>query len=196
MSISVHDSKSAYGCLFCRTGNEKQLAELLQRDNPELQVIVAEKVRKRRQGKKLVCENITLFPGYLFFRADTAFDVHGFNKKQDVFCVLRSSEGKWQLCGEDEVFASKLFEMQGVIGLSSAYYEGDRIRIVEGMLKAYEGRILRVNKRAQTAQISIRLPGPNGREITAWLGFELIEKPGTADDETNSADKPSAEKGV
>lgn len=170
---TFNDSEMAYGCLFCRTGNEKQLVGLLKRDNPSLEIIAAEKLRRRRQGQNYINETVLLFPGYLFFRTDVDFPVREFTRRQDVFKVLHSSTGDWRLHGGDEVFVRRLFEQQGVIGFSKAYFEGDRIRIVEGALKECEGRILRVNRRAQTAQVSI---GNFDREITAWLGFELIEK--------------------
>lgn len=188
---TLKGAETAYGCLFCRTGNEKQLAETLQRDNPGLRIFAAEKLRRRRQGKTCINETIMLFPGYLFFLADAGFNVYEFNKRQDVFRVLHDGNGRWQLRGEDETFARELFVQNGVIGFSKAYFEGNRIRIVDGMLKACEGRILRVNKRAQTAQVSL---GVGGQEITAWLGYELIESCEMENDRMKRADMPSAEK--
>lgn len=163
----------AFGCIFCRTGNEVQLARSLQREHPEIRVLSASKVRMRRQGKMLIEEQVSLFPGYLFFRAADDFDIRPLIYREDVFCILHDSRGDWHLKGEDESFARSLFEQNGVIGLSKAYYEGDRIRIVEGMLKQYEGRILRVNRRSHTAQVCV---GVAGQEVTVWLGFELIDK--------------------
>ena len=171
--MSNLNSMEAYGCIFCRTGNEAQLVRSLQREHPEIQVLSAAKVRMRRQGKMLVEEQVSLFPGYLFFMADPDFEIRPLFYREDVFRVLHDSRGDWHLKGEDEKFARSLFEQNGVIGLSKAYYEGDRIRIVEGMLKQYEGRILRVNRRSHTAQVCV---GVTGQEVVMWLGFELIDK--------------------
>lgn len=191
MSI-CNDAKISYGCLFCRTGNEARLASVLQRDFPEVQFVAAQKMRKRRSGGKLEDESVLLFPGYLFFQADAGFPVHDLMRMEDAYKVLQSSAGKWQLCGADERFVRQVFEQQGVIGYSKAYFEGDRIRIVEGMLKEHEGRILRINRRMQTAQVSI---GVCGQE-TVWLGFELIDKDEPAIEKTESADAVSADEGV
>lgn len=163
----------AYGCIFCRTGNEQLLVQSLQKEYPEIRVLSAAKKRMRRQGKMLIEEQVPLFPGYIFFSAENSFEPGSFIYREDVFRILHDSRGDWQLRGEDEAFVRALFEQDGVIGLSKAYYEGDRIRIVEGMLKMYEGRILRVNHRSHTAQVCV---GVAGQEVTVWLGFELIDK--------------------
>lgn len=163
----------AFGCIFCRTGSEAQLARSLEREHASIRVLSAAKVRMRRQGKMLEEEQVSLFPGYLFFRAAEDFEIRPLAYREDVFRVLHDARGDWRLKGEDESFASALFEQNGVIGLSKAYYEGDRIRIVDGMLKKYEGRILRVNRRSHTAQVCV---GVAGQEVTVWLGFELIDK--------------------
>ena len=162
----------AFGCLFCRTGNEKRIAQSIERDLPEVRLISAEKMRRRRYGHRYEEEPVPLFPGYLFFCADADFEAQRLAGKPDVYRLLHASDGTWQLYGSDEVFARCLFAQNGVIGFSKAYYEGERIRIVDGILKEYEGKILRVNRRAQTAQICV---GMCGREITIWLGFELLE---------------------
>ena len=163
----------AYGCIFCRTGNEEVLARSIEKEYPEIRALFPIKTRMRRWAKALIEERVALFPGYLFFKADEGFDVKCLFHREDVFRVLRSSDGKWRLCGEDETFARALFEQNGVIGLSKAYFEGDRIRIVDGMLKIYEDRILRVNRRSRTAQVYV---GMAGEEATVWLGYELLER--------------------
>lgn len=167
------EAGQAYGCLFCRTGREKRIAEEIETELPDVRVIFAEKLRRRRQGRSSVEECVGLFPGYLFFRAAADRNVLPIARHSDVFRLLRDSEGIWHLRGSDLALARELFRNDGVVGFSKAYYEGDRIRITDGMLKAYEGQIIRVNRRSQTAQIAL---GLGDREITAWLGFELIER--------------------
>lgn len=171
--LPAEEEGQVYGCLFCRTGKEKRIAGEIETELPGVRVIFAEKLRKRRQGRSFAEESVPLFPGYLFFRADADFDAQPLARRLDVFRLLRDSEGIWRLRGEDLILARGLFQQNGVVGFSKAYYEGDRIRITEGLLKTYEGRIIRVNRRSQTAQIAL---GVGGQEVTVWLGFELIER--------------------
>lgn len=163
----------AYGCLFCRTGNELQIGRAIERDNENIQTLFAEKLRKRRIQRAYVEEREPLFPGYLFFRTSADFEAQSLSQKPDVYRLLYSESGDWRLYGSDERFAQNLFEENGLLGFSRAYYEGDRIRIVDGPLKAYEGRIIRVNRRTCTAQVRLSMCG---RETCIWLGFELMEE--------------------
>lgn len=179
MSMETRDDLAAeaglaYGCLFCRTGREQRIIAELEAAHPELRLVFARKLRRRRQGGASTEEAVPLFPGYLFFRCDPAFDAGQLARREDVYRLLCDSEGCWRLRGSDLQLARELLRTDGVVGFSKAWYEGDRIRIADGLLKAYEGRIIRVNRRAQTAQIAF---GMDGREVTVWLGFELIEEP-------------------
>lgn len=167
----TNEGNDAYGCIFCRTGKEKNLTEAIERYDPTIRAIAVEKLRRRRMGHTFVREVVPVFPGYIFFRADAGYDVQKLSAQQDFYRLLRTPDGAWQLRGTDERFARMLFEQQGVLGFSRAYYENDRIRIVDGVLKNYEGRIIRVNRRAQTAQIALNVCS---RPVTVWLGFELM----------------------
>jgi transcription antitermination factor NusG len=73
----------------------------------------------------------------------------------------------------DERFARWVFSLNGLISLSKAYREGDRVKVISGPLKDLEGNILRVDKRNQSGQVAIMF---NNRMVKTWLGFELVEK--------------------
>ena len=92
----------------------------------------------------------------------------------DILRVLCSGDGDWHLAGTDLIMAKALFSEDGVVGFSRAFFEGDRIRIADGFLKQYEGQIIRVNKRAKTAQIRVKF---EGKTLSLWLGYELIDRP-------------------
>ena len=92
----------------------------------------------------------------------------------DILRVLCSGDGDWHLAGTDLIMAKALFSEDGVVGFSWAFFEGDRIRIADGFLKQYEGQIIRVNKRAKTAQIRVKF---EGKTLSLWLGYELIDRP-------------------
>lgn len=159
------------GCLFCKAGREQRVVQLF----PEGAALFPTKVRYRRMGGQAIEEQTPLLPGYVFFEtADPDFDLRQLKWPNDILKLLSYGDGAWQLHGYDAQFAEMLFREKGRIGLSLACFdEGDRIRIVDGFLKAYEGAIIRVNRRAKTAQVSIPFQEKN---ITMWLGFELIER--------------------
>ena len=170
MRQAEDQSDWAYGCLYCRAGSEREIARSLERLYPALAVIAPEKVRRRRKGRLIWEERVSLFPGYIFIRTNAAFEAIQLRQTQGVFRVLTSSQSDWRLYGPDRALAEILFSVRGVIECSIARYHGRRIQILEGFLKAYEDAIVRVNRRAQTAQIIVEL---DRKRVPVWLGFEL-----------------------
>ncbi len=162
-----------YGCLFCRSGSEERVLCDVKRLHPEAEGVVPRRKRMRRMGGMAVEEETVLFPGYVFFRLEDDGRRPDFLlRARESYRLLADADGDWRLSGADRAMAESFFETGGVVGFSRAYYEGDRIRVVDGMLKAYEGCIERVNRRARTAQVRIDL---QGKTMRVWLGFELIE---------------------
>lgn len=160
------------GCLFCKTGKEKEIADELERRFSDIKTIVPVKSRYWRHKGIATEEQVIIFPGYIFFSSQFDFNAYSLAEHREVFLLLKSSSDDWRLHGDDERFVRRLFAINGRIGLSKAYYEGDKIRISEGFLKEFEGRIVRVNRRAKSAQIKVSF---NNKDILIWLGFEEIE---------------------
>lgn len=157
--------------MFCRTGGEMFAAETMMQQDPEIQTVVPVKKRIRRTKSGIQEEKVVLFPGYVFFCADEDF-LTRVKDREFIYRILRTEANDWRLQGRDRELVSKFFEHDGVIELSKAYYEGNRIRITEGFMKNFEGQIIRVNHRNKTAQIQLDFVG---RQATIWLGFELVE---------------------
>ena len=159
-----------YGCLFCVTGREREVARNVELLWPGV-IACAVCILKRRtcQGIKRLEPEI-LIPGYVFFCAPA--DYMDFSPwPSDVWKMLRSLDGSWRLAGTDEAFARWLLQHDGEIGLSKAYEVGERIHIHSGPLKDMEGYITRIDRRNRSGQVCLTI---NGREIRAWLGFEML----------------------
>ena len=161
-----------YCCIYCRTGCEEQLATDIRMCWPDAEAISPSKLRYRRINGKPVEEKTPLFPGYIFMRLNNGFPLYRMKQNGLLYKVLRDSDGDWRLSGADRDFAEKIFKSSGLFGFSKAFYEGDRIRILEGPLKELEGKIVRVNHRKQTAQVQLSI---QGMDMNVWLGFELID---------------------
>ena len=163
-------SSNAYGCLFCRVGCEDIVIREIVKDETSISAISPVKIRFIRGINR--SEKVILFPGYVFFSAPSNYDISSLIHNKYVYRALTYGDHGWQLVGGDREIAEALFQAQGVIGFSKAYYENDRIRIVEGFLKKYEGNILKVNHRMKTAQVLLKF---NQIDLKVWLGFEVIE---------------------
>lgn len=157
-----------YGCLFCCAGSEHKLADKIRRIYPQIEVVVPEKLRHRRFGGQLIAETVILFPAYLFLKADEDFQMYELSSIPGIYKILSDGDNNWKLNGTDAEIAKKIFENNGCIGFSKAYYEGDRIKIAYGFLKGQEGNIIRVNRKAQTAEVKINF---NDKIFFVWCGL-------------------------
>ena len=172
IEANAHEKNIAYGCLFCMTGKEQSVAERVQVACPDVRAITMRKIKYRVCKKVKRTEEAIVLPGYVFFQAPSYIEPVLVFPKQNVIRTL-SMEGDWRLRGADEEFARWLFRYDGLLSLSQAYRDGDRIRIISGPLKDMEGRIRRVDKRGMSGQVLLSF---NGREIPTWLSFELIDR--------------------
>ena len=172
IEADAHEESVAYGCLFCVTGKEQSVAERVQAACSDVRAITMRKIKYRTCRKVKQTEEAIILPGYVFFKAPSYIEPVLIFPRQNVIRAL-SMEGDWRLRGADEEFARWLFRYDGLLSLSQAYRDGDRIRIISGPLKDMEGRIRRVDKRGMSGQVLLSF---NGREITTWLSFELIDR--------------------
>mgnify|MGYP002558376950 FL=1 len=172
LEADAHEEGVAYGCLFCVTGKEMIVAENIQAACPEVRAIAMRKIKYRTSKKVKRTEEGIVLPGYVFFKAPSHIEPVVIFPRQNVIRTL-SMEGDWRLHGADEEFTRWLFHYDGLLSLSQAYRDGDRIRIISGPLKDMEGRIRRVDKHGMSGQVLLSF---NGREIPTWLSFELIDR--------------------
>lgn len=115
--------------------------------------------------------NSNIVSGVRLFECTLKEGIREIVKHRDIYRILTDSEGNWALHGSDKDVAREFISIGGIVGLSKAYYDGEHIKVIDGFLKQYEGKIVRVNHRAKTAQIHVEL---NGKIFTLWVGFELI----------------------
>lgn len=168
------EQQRAYGCIFCLTGREQEVAERIERICPEVRAIVAmQEKHKSVNGKKSKVQ-VVMLPGYVFFEAPDDVSIVIRFPRTDVLRILMGNDHDWRMTGNDYKFARWLFSYDGRISFSTAYREGERIRIMSGPLKDMEGMISRIDRRGRSGQITVRF---NNRDVKLWLGFDLIEKP-------------------
>ena len=180
----IGKTRVSRGCYFCKSGKE---ADVIQRFNitfPNGMAIAPTRTRIRRTRDAAIEERVPLLPGYVFFQitedesqTKASLDkflsgLLDFSRIDSVLRLLRYSDGTWRLLGSDDVFARMLFESEGNIGLSQACYDrGNRIRILNGFLKDYEGCITKVNRKKKTVEVTVDL---QGKKVILWLGYELV----------------------
>ena len=162
----------SFGCLFCITGKEQSIVDQIQTSCPDVRATAMRQLKYRTCKKVKTQEEAILLPSYVFFEAPSTMEPSVEFPRQNIIRILSTDDGMWQLQGEDKRFVKWLFQYDGLLGFSQAYKENDRIRIISGPLKDMEGKIKQVDKRGKSGQVVLSF---YGKEISVWLGFELIE---------------------
>lgn len=170
---TTDEVKWSYGCVFCVTGKEAFTAQRIEQTCGDVRTVVARQLKIKSDHGKKRTEEVILFPGYVFFHTPAGSEIISMFPKDNIYTVLKSESGDWQLYGEDALLVKWLFSYGGLISFSKAYQEGDRIKIISGPLKDLEGQILRIDRRNQSGKVAI--PFCN-RVINAWLGFEMVKQ--------------------
>lgn len=161
----------AYGCLFCMTGKEQRVADRIQASRSDVRAITMRKIKYRTCKKVKRTEEAIVLPGYVFFRVPSYVEPALEFPRENIIRFL-TVDGNWRLSNSDGEFIRWLFRYDGLLGLSKAYRENDRIRITSGPMKDMEGKIRRVDRRGLSGQVILSF---DGREIPVWLSFELLE---------------------
>lgn len=160
-----------FGCLFCATGRERDAARKIEMWWPGVKARAVSAVRRRTSAGVKYLEEAVILPGYVFFRADDAFEPT-FPLPEGIWRIVRTVDGDCRLTGRDQWFARWMLDQDGVIGLSAARQEGTKVRVQQGPLKDLEGYIVKIDRRNRSGQIALTV---NGRELKVWLGFEWLE---------------------
>jgi transcriptional antiterminator NusG len=166
-------SKYVY-CIYCESSQENKVELYLKQMG--YNVISALSERKIIVNGKIKNILRSIIPGYVFFENDIEINGHIWRdicKMQYMYYPLKYSDNKKHLRGKDLNFINWLKGNDGIIKISKVIEIGNKIKVIEGPLKDYEGKIVKINKRQKCA--GIKLDG-EGIEKIIWLSFEYMEK--------------------
>ena len=158
-------------CLFVRAGDEERAAAEIA-EKTGCSVLVPMIDREELHSGSWVRITKKLLPGYVFLYSDSPIASESMTGTNGVLKVLKYTDGRCELVGEDRRFAEWIYDNGGTVGVSTAVKEGDRIRVIDGPLLDYCGSITEVKRKKRTAKVSISF-GEITREI--WMSFEWLK---------------------
>lgn len=173
MPLSGTLSQKAYGCVFCVTGKEETAAKCIEVSTSGVRATPVRQIKRKTVGGHTSLIEQIAFPGYVFLEVEHDSEPLYLLPRENINALLMTPSSNWKLSGDDERFAKWLFSLNGLITLSKAFMEGERVRIVKGPLKDLEGYIKRIDKRNRSGQVMLMF---NNRTVNVWLGYEMIEK--------------------
>lgn len=168
--------------LYVKTGYEEKIQKLLlKRLSSEyfISFIPMKKIVYKRKGNANIEKRIC-FPGYVFIQSE--YEEKEFIKY--VFPITQQLEGAYlflyyenkydiRLREEEKLYLSKFIDSNYCIEHSVGYVEGDKIRVVSGILMGMESEIKKINRHKREAIIEIFIMGDNRRLSVA---LEVLEK--------------------
>jgi len=157
-------------CVFCETGREASVEAFLTEQGFRVITSTAEMIVFK--GGKRVKELRPLLPGYVFFAASGEPNWRALQKNRYLYRPVGYPDGRTALRGPDLDFVQWLLRNNGPVRVSKAVREGTRIRVIDGPLKDYEGRIEEVNHRRQC--VKVRIATESFAETAVWLAYEAV----------------------
>ena len=150
-----------YYIVACRSGVEDKVKKHLNRffeDKEERDVVVTIPVRRmidRRRGKPLM-NDLPLLPGYLLLSSENKLDSYILDVKglYGSYGFLKNLDGSILLKGNDYAYVDWVLRNEGVIKPSKVIYrKGEPIRIVQGPMKDFMGKIVSVDYRRSRVKV-------------------------------------------
>ena len=159
-------------CLFCEAGHEGYVAETIKRRGYGLALLPAKVKQLFRKGAWIE-ERQRMMPGYVFVFAHEAYESIKLRQIDHVIRVLHYKEDpEGYLMGRDRELAELFLKKDGVLGTLAAVEIDGRVQITDGLLKNYQGKVIKMDKRKQMAEIQLDIAG----DVTSvWLSYEILE---------------------
>ncbi len=168
-------------CLFCQTGSEKKVTELINRYGWG-RAIFGEKVKVVHKGHgQEERQLLPLLPGYVFVYMggeisggrQTHRDYLGID---GVIRLLTYGETQQEeLMGRDLVFADWLWRCGGRVEVMKAIRVGDRVEINDPLFKELQGTIVRMDRRKKS--VTVKLESEAGDKFIT-LSYDVVQEAG------------------
>lgn len=159
--------------LFTLSGKETNLCEELINKYDDLYALVLRRMVHRSDHGRKWDEESVLIKGYVFIYLPKNYDIKNIKSDNNPFRLLNWKQDLGRLYGEDKRYAKWVLEQDGLIGVSKAIKVNERVKIVEGPLKEFEGYIIDYSKRNRNCLVEVEFMG---RTITTWLPFEWTDQ--------------------
>ena len=118
-----------------------------------------------------------LFPGYIFLETKELqrSTIEALKEVKGFYHFLADNAKPQKLQGNDLTYYSAFRTNGEVLGLSQATFdENQRIKIIEGPLTGFEGKIIRVNRRCQRVTVEIELFGYSKKVDLCYTDAALV----------------------
>ena len=173
--VNFHGDCSNWYAIQTLTGSEKKLIAKIDYicSNRFKTYLPTREVIHQIKGEKQMAR-LPLFPGYVFVHKEIDLLLRELrNAKSKLLAKPVKANGKYLEVDVNEIrFLFKIAGKDGVIKISKGIVnENNRIEIVNGPLKNFNGQVLFINKRKNKAKARIEIMN---RTVDVSLGLEIV----------------------
>lgn len=159
-------------CVFCKTGSEKNVVQLMTALDNGLEAIAPVRVlQEKRKGKWQQREQI-LFPGYVFLYAEEEIDFELIKRIPGFYKVLGNKSDFKKLRGTDYEYSMWIYRHQGHIETSKVLTIGRTVKVIDGPLLDGFGTIVKLDKHKRRIWVDFEF---DGKMRTVSLSAECVE---------------------
>lgn len=146
-------------CIFCKTGSEKLIAELINKKDKRIQAIAPTRVlQEKRQGRWEQREQI-LLPGYVLLYAEEVIQFELRAEIPNLYKILNYESGLRELQGMDYEYSMWIYRHHGNITASKVLSEGRNVKVVDGPLLDCTGTIVKLDKHKRRVWVEFQFDG-------------------------------------
>jgi transcriptional antiterminator NusG len=152
--------------IFTHTGRENKLKDLIttiystEEVNP---LVPFRKLKERKKGVETI-KTRTLFPGYIFIKAQMSSELYrSMIQIPSIVRLLKTDSEPAHVSDEEMRPILELTYDSEVIGFSKGIRIGSKVEIIDGPLKHFEGRIITIDSRKGRAKVCLDLLGSSKR---------------------------------
>lgn len=163
--------------IFVKTGYEEKVKDYITKIKPYLGaqnsfhlLIPKRKLYERKNGVRHIVFK-TMFPGYILIETE---NIESFYKTvKDTPNIVRfiKNDSYFEEISLDEIlFLLQMVDETGVIDISSAFYNGSKLKIFSGPLTGREQSVLRVDRRKGRVKVNFMI---SGQFLNIDLGIDI-----------------------
>lgn len=159
-------------CLYVLYGLEVLIANKFNQKFPDLLSLPILKYQhKSVNGVKTVIQK-PMLSNYVFLYLPKDMNVYDLKIDGSTFKILNPKNDDGKLVGYDLKYALRMLQAGGIVDMSKAIKENDRVKIVSGPLKEVEAKIIKMDPRNRNAKVVVDFMG---RSTEIWLPFEYMD---------------------
>jgi transcriptional antiterminator NusG len=169
------DSRLYAYCIFCMTGQEHNIANILNKQYLNIEALVPVRVLQEKRGGKWESRKRVMIPGYIFVFSEEKVSFSRIQAHSGFYKVLRYPNGERELVGFDYEYAMWLYNCDGKLETSTVLTEGAKVKVIDGPLASGIGKIIKLDRHKRRAMVEFQFHGNTQKVSLSVVDLTSLE---------------------